>query len=251
MSRYSISEAGARSGFAASTLRYYEQVGLVTPERTESGYRSYDDQQIDTLHFIGRAKGFGLSLDEITEVLTLLEGERCAPVQDRLRDLVDRKISDSQARVAELVAFTAELQRVAAMLTSHTPDGPCDASCGCGADGPNEGHEWAGVALVSSAAQHDPPVACTLAPDQMNDRVADWHSVIRTAERRERHDDGVRLHFGSGVDVGAIAVLANAEQQCCQFFMFRLTFSSTGVTLDISGPEEAQPVIDALVSPHA
>ncbi len=73
--------------------------------------------------FIARAKGFGFSLDEITG---LLGDDECAPVQDRLSDLVDAKIADAQAKVTELEAFTAELRRVAAALSNHTPVGPCD-----------------------------------------------------------------------------------------------------------------------------
>jgi len=131
---YSISQVAQRTGFPASTLRFYEQSGLVRPERTPAGYRSYDDRHIELLSFISRAKGFGLSLDEITELLALLDDERCAPVQGRLRDLVETKIADAQAKVAELEAFTAELRRVAATLGARTPDGPCDDSCGCTTD---------------------------------------------------------------------------------------------------------------------
>ena len=63
-----ISEAAERTGFSPSALRFYEQHGLVRPARTASGYRSYGDADLERLGFIGRAKGFGLSLDEITEL---------------------------------------------------------------------------------------------------------------------------------------------------------------------------------------
>ena len=83
------------------------------------------------LSFIGRAKGFGLSLDEITELLGLLDDDECAHIQGRLRDLVETKIAEAQAKIAELEAFTAELRLVADTLDVHTPDGPCDDACGC------------------------------------------------------------------------------------------------------------------------
>jgi len=134
MDGFSISQVAAQTGFPASTLRFYEQAGLVRPERTPAGYRSYDERDLELLAFIGRAKGFGLSLEEITELLGLLDEDRCAPVQGRLRDLVDTKIADAQDRIAELEAFTAELQRVASTLHDHTPDGPCDNACGCTTD---------------------------------------------------------------------------------------------------------------------
>ena len=67
-----IADAAARTGFPASTLRYYEQVGLIEPERTASGYRVYDDRALLRLTFIGRAKALGLSLDEISELVLSL-----------------------------------------------------------------------------------------------------------------------------------------------------------------------------------
>lgn len=109
MDGYSISQVAERTGFPATTLRFYEQSGLLSPARTEAGYRCYDDTHIELLSFIGRAKGFGLSLEEITELLGLLGDDECAPVQGRLRDLVEAKIADAQAKIAELEAFTAEL----------------------------------------------------------------------------------------------------------------------------------------------
>lgn len=134
MDGYSISQVAERTGFPATTLRFYEQSGLVRPERTPAGYRCYDDTHIELLSFIGRAKGFGLSLEEITELLGLLDGDECAPVQGRLRDLVDTKIADAHARTIELQAFTAELRRFADTLEAHTADGPCDDTCGCTTD---------------------------------------------------------------------------------------------------------------------
>lgn len=136
MDGYSISQVAERTGFPPTTLRFYEQSGLVRPARTTAGYRCYDDTHIELLAFIGRAKGFGLSLEEITELLSLLDGDECAPVQGRLRDLIDTKIADAHAKIAELQAFTGELERFADTLEVHTPDGPCDDACGCTTDTP-------------------------------------------------------------------------------------------------------------------
>lgn len=134
MASYLISEVAHRTGFSSSALRFYEQAGLVRPGRTPSGYRCYDDGDLETLAFIGRAKGFGLTLDEITELLGLLGQDYCAPVQDRLKGLVDTKIAEAKRRIAELTDFTTELRRFAAGMEHNTPDGPCDDTCGCTAD---------------------------------------------------------------------------------------------------------------------
>ena len=246
MDGYSISQVAERTGFPPTTLRFYEQSGLVRPDRTPAGYRIYDDTHIELLSFIGRAKGFGLSLEEITELLGLLGDDECAPVQGRLRDLVDAKIADAQAKVAELEAFTAELRRVAAALGTHTPAGPCDDTCGCTTDEANAVHQP--VLLGARRADRDAPaIACTLSAHEVGDRLAQWESTVADAVGRDAIDGGTRLSFGRDVDIAAVAALVAAEQDCCRFFTFTLTVGADGVVLDVSGPADAQPVIDALI----
>jgi MerR family copper efflux transcriptional regulator len=131
-STYQIADTARRSGFSASTLRYYEEIGLLRPAgRTPGGYRAYDDADLQRLSFISRAKQLGCTLDEIAELLVAWEGQRCEPVQSRLHQLVIRKLDDAERRRAELAAFVAQLQQAAATLGLHTPSGACDAGCGC------------------------------------------------------------------------------------------------------------------------
>jgi DNA-binding transcriptional MerR regulator len=246
MDGYSISEVAERTGFPATTLRYYEQTGLVRPDRTPAGYRSYDDDHVELLSFIGRAKGFGLSLDEIAELLALLDGDECAPVKGRLRDLVHAKIGDARAKIAELDAFADELQRVAVTLNGPTPDGPCDGVCGCTSD--HVTHDAAPIELVPKAAPGEvPPIACTLAPDELGGRLDDWRTTVARASTAEPVASGVRLRFDRDADIAALAALMAAEQDCCRFLRFELTVDADDVTLEVSGPPDAQPVIDSLL----
>lgn len=246
MDGYSISQVAERTGFPPTTLRFYEQSGLVRPSRTPAGYRTYDDTHIELLSFIGRAKGFGLSLEEITELLGLLGDDECAPVQGRLRDLVDTKIADAQTKIAELEGFTTELRRVAAALGTHTPAGPCDDTCGCTTDDPTGGGER--VVLGARRDDRDSPViACTLSGDEIGDRLAQWEATVSAATNRSSIDGGTRLRFGRDVDIGALGALVAAEQDCCRFFAFTLTVTADYVALDVTGSAEAQPIIDSLL----
>jgi DNA-binding transcriptional MerR regulator len=135
-----IAEVAERSGFTPSTLRYYEALGLMpAATRTIAGYRLYDDTSLARLAFISRAKQLGCTLEEISDLTAAWEADRCEPIQARLRDLVAAKITETQERVSEAVAFVAQLQQAAFTLSDHTPDGPCDEDCGCAspvADGP-------------------------------------------------------------------------------------------------------------------
>jgi MerR family copper efflux transcriptional regulator len=72
MTLYSIGQVAKQSGVSVETVRYYEKEGLLEkPERTESGYRQYNESVIERLSFIQQAKGLGFTLAEILELLSL------------------------------------------------------------------------------------------------------------------------------------------------------------------------------------
>ena len=61
-----IGELAEAAGVAVDTVRFYERRGLLPPPpRTASGYRQYDDDALDRLRFILRAKDLGFTLAEI------------------------------------------------------------------------------------------------------------------------------------------------------------------------------------------
>ena len=67
-----IGEASAASGISERMIRHYEKIGLMPePMRRNSGYRDYDERDVHTLKFIGRARDLGFSLDEIGRLLEL------------------------------------------------------------------------------------------------------------------------------------------------------------------------------------
>jgi DNA-binding transcriptional MerR regulator len=136
VSTYTIGQIAEQSGFTTSALRYYEGVGLLVPaSRTDAGYRLYDDGTLSQLAFIGRAKQLGCSLEEISTLVSIWNGERCGPVQRRFHDLVSSKIAETQRQIAELTAFADQLRHAAAQLAGPATDGPCSESCGCVAGG--------------------------------------------------------------------------------------------------------------------
>ena len=53
-------------------LRHYEKIGLIPPAaRRDSGYRDYDQRDLHTLRFIGRARDMGFPIEEIRTLLAL------------------------------------------------------------------------------------------------------------------------------------------------------------------------------------
>ncbi len=242
---YQIAEVARRSGFPASTLRYYEDVGLVAPaERTDAGYRLYDDRSLTKLAFIARAKQLGCTLEEIADLVTAWEGEQCWPVQARLRSLVESKILESQGRLVEMMAFSAQLREAATALSGHTPDGPCDDDCGCTTE-PSSPSSSA-VQLTSKPADAAPPIACTLGDADMPKRLDAWQEALAPVVARTAIDDGVRLTFASGASLARVADLAVAEQACCMFFRFSVTVDGRGAALEVTAPTEAREIVYSL-----
>jgi DNA-binding transcriptional MerR regulator len=245
---YKIAEVAKRSGFNASTLRYYEELGLVPPVgRTPAGYRMYDDSSLARLAFISRAKQLGCTLDEITDLAVAWDGDRCEPIQTRLRALVSAKIAEAQARVQEMVAFTAQLQEASEVLARHTPEGPCDDDCGCApnADDPSAGSTAVRLG-VKPTNETDSPIACTLGAVDMPGRLAAWQAGLAPVVSREPITGGVRLVFAPDTAVGDLAELAAAEQDCCMFFRFAITIDSRGIALEVTAPPDAIDLVHSL-----
>ncbi len=66
-----IGQIAKLSGTTTKTIRYYELLGLLhEPERTDSGYRLYEEQDVKRLTFMRKAKRLGLSHTDIGETLT-------------------------------------------------------------------------------------------------------------------------------------------------------------------------------------
>jgi MerR family transcriptional regulator, redox-sensitive transcriptional activator SoxR len=97
-----ISEISRRSGVAASALRYYEQVGLISSERADSGHRRYPRAVLRRIAFIVFAQRMGMSLEEIgTELAKLPEHrvpERCdwAKLSASWSTRIDQHIAELQ-----------------------------------------------------------------------------------------------------------------------------------------------------------
>jgi DNA-binding transcriptional MerR regulator len=238
---YRIKEIAERSGFSPATLRYYEEIGIMPqPERTSSGYRRYDQQVLDRLAFIARAKQLGCSLEEVGELTKAWDGGECGPVQDRLRSAVATKLASAQAQIGELLTLTADLQRAARNLERHRPEGPCDERCGCLAD------DDPSTKIELTAKPEPVAIACTLSAESLGGRLDDWQSVLSHAVGRDAIEGGVRVELDSHIDLTELCRLAAAEQDCCRFFAFSITIDGRGVGLEVRAPADAVSIVEAL-----
>ncbi len=101
-------ELAERLGINPRTIRYYESIGLLPePERSDSGYRVYDESDVERLVFIKAAQRVGLVLDEAREILALRDrGEApCAYV----RGVLSRQVADIDRQLEELHRLREQL----------------------------------------------------------------------------------------------------------------------------------------------
>ena len=69
---YSIGQASRRTGVKISTIRYYEDIGLLkAPERTGGNQRRYGAADLELLDFIRHARGLGFSIGAISALIEL------------------------------------------------------------------------------------------------------------------------------------------------------------------------------------
>lgn len=241
-----VSELADRSGVPASTVRYYEQQGLLPARRSSSGYRLYDDLAVDRLAFIGTAKGLGLELAEIRRLLEPWQHGRCSDVQRELLPLVARHLAQTRDRIRELDRFADRLVLAHAQLEAIEGDGPCAPSCtSLGHPDPAAGPVLGALPLVDADGAGD-VIACSLGAGDRADRVEHWRTVLAAVTDRTAIPGGVRLTFDADrLRIAELAALAAAEAQCCGFLELTLHLGPP-VVLDARAPEDALVLVHEL-----
>ena len=109
-----IGELEARSGASRHTLRYYEQIGLISPQRRTNNYRDYTTQTLHDLDFIKRAQSMGFSLGEIGEILDA-QRNKLIDCADGAK-LIEKKMAEVQLKIANLQSIYRYLDEERANL---------------------------------------------------------------------------------------------------------------------------------------
>lgn len=89
---YSINNLAKLAGISTRTLRYYDEIDLLSPKRiSSSGYRVYGQKEVDQLQHILFYRELGISLDEIKNILWSKDYDCIASLQDQLLNLKEKK----------------------------------------------------------------------------------------------------------------------------------------------------------------
>ena len=118
-----IAEVAKAAGLPAKTIRYYEDIGLIQPARSENGYRAFAESDLHKLAFVGRARSLGFSIVECRALLALYEDR--ARASGDVKALAVTHLAQIRAKIVELRAMEATLaDLVQACNGDHRPDCP-------------------------------------------------------------------------------------------------------------------------------
>ena len=107
-----ISEAAKLSGLSVKTVRYYADIKMVEPARNiQSGYRSYTNDDVAKLNFVGKARRFNFNIEECRELLSLYENRTRS--SSEVKKITLKKINEIDQKMSELHSLKNELSRVA------------------------------------------------------------------------------------------------------------------------------------------
>jgi DNA-binding transcriptional MerR regulator len=132
-----IGELATRTQKTVRALHLYEELGLLRPaSRTASGYRMYDDGNMERIHYISRLQRLGMSLSDIGSLLEELDAED-APrdAMARLRTVYTDRLANVRSQMADLKNLESELLASLGYLAGcagcqHTREAPTAcASC--------------------------------------------------------------------------------------------------------------------------
>ncbi len=131
-----IGELARRTNRTVRALRLYEEVGVLAPaERTQSGYRLYDEGNIERLDYIDRLQRIGLSLNEICAIVEDWgAGSSPREAMDIVRSVYREKLAAVRERLEELRGLEKELMGSIGYLErccdcAHA-SGDAETSCG-------------------------------------------------------------------------------------------------------------------------
>jgi MerR family copper efflux transcriptional regulator len=119
-----IGQAAEASGISAKMIRYYESIGLISEaNRTDSGYRQYTENEVQTLRFIKRSRDLGFSIERIKTLLGLWQDRSRKSLE--VKRLARQYIAELDQDIDKLQSIRDQLQHMADCCQgNHRPECP-------------------------------------------------------------------------------------------------------------------------------
>jgi len=113
-----ISEVAKMFQMTPRTIRYYEEIGILSPLRSSTNIRLYPKRELVKLRLIDRGKRYGFSLEEIKEMILLFDKDRTGKKQlERSIQYGKERIADVDRQIDELLQIKQELEELLALFT--------------------------------------------------------------------------------------------------------------------------------------
>ncbi len=118
-----ISDVARRTGLPAKTIRYYEEIGLVTADRGGNGYRRFTEAHLHKLAFLGRARALGFSIEDCRTLLGLYEDETRESAE--VKAVAETHLTEIEEKIAGLIEMRDTLRTLVRSCAGDTrPDCP-------------------------------------------------------------------------------------------------------------------------------
>ena len=118
-----IGQAAQHSGLPQKTIRYYEDIGLVSPLRTSNGYRDFQEKDLHKLAFIGRGRTLGFSIEDCRALLELYDD--ASRESATVKEIAQAHLDQIDEKVAQLQAMRNTLSHlIRSCRGDHRPDCP-------------------------------------------------------------------------------------------------------------------------------
>lgn len=118
-----ISQMAAKTGLPPKTIRYYEEIGLITPDRGANGYRVFSDQHLHKLAFLGRARALGFSIEDCRTLLALYEDDTRASAD--VKAIAQQHLAAINDKITQLQSMADTLSHLVDCCAGDTrPDCP-------------------------------------------------------------------------------------------------------------------------------
>ena len=116
-----IGELARRGGVSIQTVRFYEREKLLrAPERTSSGYRAYEEVDVQSVHFIKRAQELGFTLREVRDLARIHDSMNAGSGawERELIDLARERLRTIEEKLAALQTMKSQLETLVAQADS-------------------------------------------------------------------------------------------------------------------------------------
>lgn len=118
-----IGEISTRSGLPAKTIRYYEDIGLILPERSDNGYRRFNENDLHRLSFLGRARALGFSIEDCRTLMALYKDEARASAD--VKQVATEHLTRIEEKIEQLQSMHDTLSHlVSECAGDNRPDCP-------------------------------------------------------------------------------------------------------------------------------